>query len=210
MRNLSDLNDLYNVQDVILLLEVIENRLQSMQEKTSYNPRIINSASKLSGCIQREQSKVVLDLPTNNNQMKVFEKTVAGGFSCVNNRLSFDMEILMPNLTKHFFHSMTIDQNFKAYKCDDLKVVYSLKLNNETKPEKRRIISKILKLEENNQYGFAMTKPMPTGCIKEYPSPSWLMVNLLLETVDLDDPIGNLFIVDIEFDEKNATERELT
>ena len=34
MRNLSDLNDLYNAQDVILLLEMIENRFQSMQETT--------------------------------------------------------------------------------------------------------------------------------------------------------------------------------
>ena len=32
--------------------------------------------------------------------------------------------------------------------------------------------------------------------------------NLLLETVDLDDEIGHRFVVDIEFDEKIATERE--
>lgn len=31
----------------------------------------------------------------------------------------------------------------------------------------RTVISKIMKLDENNQYGFAMTKPMPIGCIKE-------------------------------------------
>ena len=53
MRSLSDLNDLYNVQDVILLLEMIENRFQAMQDRTGYNPKIINSASKLSVCIQR-------------------------------------------------------------------------------------------------------------------------------------------------------------
>ena len=51
-----------------------------------------------------------------------------------------------------------------------------------------------------------MTKPMPTGCIKEHPSPSWLEFNLLLKTVNLDDEIGNLFVVDIEFYEKRATE----
>ena len=206
MRNLFDLNDLYNVQDVILLLEMMENRFQSMQEKSGYNPRIINSASKLSGCIQREQSKVILDLQTNNNQMEVFEKTVAGGFSCVNNGLSLDTEILMPDLSKKDYNAMPIDQSFKAYKRNDLKVGYFLKLDGENKPEKRRVIAKILKLVENNQYGFAMTKPMPTGCIKEYPSPSWLKFNLLLESISLDDPIGHLFIVDIEFDEKNATE----
>ena len=70
----------------------------------------------------------------------------------------------------------------------------------------RHIISKILKMDENNQYGFAITKPIPTVCIKEHPAPSWLKFNLLLETVDLDDKIGHLFVVDIKFDEKRATE----
>ena len=60
IRNLSDLNDLHNAQVVIILLEMMENRFQSMQEKSGYNPRIIKLASKLSGCIQREQTKVFL------------------------------------------------------------------------------------------------------------------------------------------------------
>ena len=90
MRNLSDLNDLYNAQDIIILLEMIENRFQSMQDKMGYNLRITNSASKLSGCIQREQSKNILALPINNAQMEVFEKTLCGGFSSVNTRLSFN------------------------------------------------------------------------------------------------------------------------
>ena len=46
MRDLSDLNDLYNAQDVIILLEIIENRFQQIQDMTDYNPRILNSASK--------------------------------------------------------------------------------------------------------------------------------------------------------------------
>ena len=54
MRNLSDLKDLYNGQDVMILVEMIENRFQSMQEKSGYNPRIINLASKLTSWIQRE------------------------------------------------------------------------------------------------------------------------------------------------------------
>ena len=131
-------NDLYNAQDVILLLEIIENRFQAMQEKSGYNPRIINSASKLSGYIQREKSKVILALPTNNVQMEIFEKTVAGGFSCVNTRLSFDTELLMPNLTENDYNAMNVDKSFKAYKRDDLKVAYNLKLDGEKKPQKRR------------------------------------------------------------------------
>ena len=51
-----------------------------------------------------------------------------------------------------------------------------------------------------------MTKPMPTGSIKEK-IPSWMEFNLLLETVDLDDKIGHLLVVDIKFDYEKATDR---
>ena len=81
MRDMSDLNGLYNAQDMILLCEIIENRLQIMYKKSGYNPRKSYSASKLSGCIQREQSKVILALCTNNLIMETFEKTLAGAFN---------------------------------------------------------------------------------------------------------------------------------
>ena len=86
------------------------------------------------------------------------------------------------------------------------KVVYNLKINNEK--TKKRVITKILKLNENNQYGHGMTKPLPTGCIKDNDDISWETFNILLEIVNFDDKIGHLYIVDIEFDFKNATERE--
>ena len=53
-----------------------------------------------------------------------------------------------------------------------------------------------------------MTILMPIGCIKEYNLPSWLTFSLLLEKVSLDDPIRHLFLVDIEFDQKNATKKQ--
>ena len=135
---------------------------------------------------------------------KFFEKTLCGGFSFVNTRLSFDTELLMPNLTEKDYRNMNIDQSFKAFKREDLKVAYSLKLDDEKSFQKKRVITKIIKFDENNQYGFAMTRPMPTGCIKQNNSPSWLEFNLLLEKVSLDDPIGHLFVVDIEFDKKKC------
>ena len=50
MRALSDLNDLYNnAQDVILSLEIMEKRFQPMYNKAMYNPRKCNSVSKLCG-----------------------------------------------------------------------------------------------------------------------------------------------------------------
>ena len=87
MRHLGDLNDLYNAQDVILLSELIENRFQFMQDKYGFNSQKCNSASTLSGCIEREMSKVIISFPTNVEYHEIFEKTKTGGFSCVNTRL---------------------------------------------------------------------------------------------------------------------------
>ena len=54
-----------------------------------------------------------------------------------------------------------------------------------------------------------MTKPLPTGCIKENKNFSWLDFNILIESVDLKDKIGHLFFIDIFFDAKNANENQL-
>ena len=72
------------------------------------------------------------------------------------------------------------------------------------------MISKILKLDENNQYGNGMTKALPTGCIKDDSDISWATFNFLTKTVDFRDTIGHLYIVDIEFDYENATEKMMT
>ena len=66
-------------------------------------------------------------------------------------------------------------------------------------------------MDENNQYGNAMTKPLPIGCIKKEPStptPSIRKLCLLLSGLSHLDPIGHLFVVDIEFDFERATEKE--
>ena len=201
MRNLSNLNDLYNTQVVILLTEIIESRFQVMQNTYGFNPRKCNSASSMSGCIEREMSKIILALPTKYEHVEIFEETVIGGFSCVNTRLAFDTQILLPNLPdKNNLEENPMNKDF------NYKVFYNLKINNEK--TKKRVITKILKLDENNQYGHGMTKPLPTGCIKDNDDISWETFNILLESVNFDDKIGHLYIVDIEFDFKNATERE--
>ena len=66
----------------------------------------------------------------------------------------------------------------------------------------------MLKLDKNNQYGYGMTKPLPTGCIKKEPQPTWRTFNILLQRVDLNDPIGDLFVVDITFDCEKATPQQ--
>ena len=78
------------------------------------------------------------------------------------------------------------------------------------KLKKKRVISKIFKLDENKHYGNGITKPLPTGCIKDNFDISWKTFNFLLEKADFEDTIGHLYIANIEFDIKNATKRELT
>ena len=165
MRNVNGMNGLYNAEDAILLCEIMENIFELMYNSYLFNPRKCSSTSSLSGYIQRDLSKIIIALPTSNSIVEVFEKAVTGGFSGVNTRLVFDTQILLPNYTSSNYDKMSIDDSFKAYKRKDLKVCYKLKLNGEKNNVDRRVISKTLKLDKNNQYDFAMTKLIPTGCI---------------------------------------------
>ena len=72
MPNLGDMNDLYNAHDAILLCEIIENRFQLMQNEYGYKPRKCNSASTLSGCIEREMSKIIIPLSTSSEIVDIF------------------------------------------------------------------------------------------------------------------------------------------
>ena len=109
------MNNLYNTQDIILLCEIIENRFQTMHDRYGFNPRKCNSASSLSGSIERDLSKVIVALPTTNEVVDVFEQTLIGGFSCVNTCLAFDTEILLPNSTEKTEDDLNKDYNYKAY-----------------------------------------------------------------------------------------------
>ena len=116
MRNLSYMNDLYNAQNVIIICGIIGEWFEIMYSPYGFNPRKCNSASSLSECIERNLSKVIIELPTNKTIIEIFEKTITGDFSCVNTRLGFDTEILMPNYTTAEYDKMTANQSFKSYK----------------------------------------------------------------------------------------------
>ena len=59
-------------------------------------------------------------------------------------------------------------------------------------------------MDENNQYGQAMTKPLPCSCIKRQNKvPTFEEHVELLKKVTLDDKIGHVFTIDIEFSDVN-------
>ena len=72
------------------------------------------------------------------------------------------------------------------------------------KKQTKRISSKILKKDENNQYGMAMTKPLPFGCIKMKENPPTLVeFSKILDSLSYGNSVGHLFIVDIKFHNVN-------
>ena len=94
-KKLSDLNNIYNFQDAIILCKIFENRAREMAKKFSYSPRKCTSASTLSGCIHRYLSKVIISFLASAETIELFEKVLIGGMSCVNTRLAFDSSVLI-------------------------------------------------------------------------------------------------------------------
>ena len=59
-------------------------------------------------------------------------------------------------------------------------------------------------MDENNQYGMAITKPLPFDCIKRKENPPNLVeFSRILDNLCHGDNIGHLFIIDIKFHNVN-------
>ena len=180
LETLGDMNKIYNIQDTLILCEIFEQRSILLEKLFKFNPRKCNSASSFSGCVQRNKSKCNIVLPTDPKKIRVFENMLIGGYSCVNTRASFDTELFLKDKQNERVLFETVDGEVK------------------------RFSSKIIKMDENNQYGFAMTKPLPFGCIKlKKTVPTLDELKDLLANVTLNDKIGHFFVVDIVFGDIN-------
>ena len=71
----------------------------------------------------------------------LFEETLISGFTWVNTRLGFDLKL------------------FSLPKNSDGKAKESLKVVHKIGDEDKQIVTKILQMDENNQYRNTMTKP---------------------------------------------------
>ena len=64
-------------------------------------------------------------MPTKYEHVEILEETVIGGSSCVNTRLAFNSQILLPNLkNKDDLENSLMNKDY------NYKVVYNLKMNN--------------------------------------------------------------------------------
>ena len=68
----------------------------------------------------------------------------------------------------------------------------NLKIICKTGNEDKRIVTKILKMDENNQFGNAMTKPLPKGSIKIKKNPTMTEFNLIIQGILDEDKAGHL------------------
>ena len=182
LKDLGELNKIYNFQDTVILCEIFEQHSSHLQKLFKFNPRKCNSVSSLSSCVHRDKSKCLIALLTEAEQVRIFEKTLIGGFSCVNTRLLMRKSSCLTKKNE--------------------KEIFDLEINGQR--QIKRISTKIFKMDENNQYGQAMTKPLPYGCIKKHKHvPSLLEFNRILDRISHNEPIGHLFIVNIKFYNKN-------
>ena len=172
MSNLGELNKIYNFQDTMILCEIFEQRSDLLKGIFKYNP------SSFSGYVHCNKSKCCIALPTDANFVRVFEKALIGGFSCVNTRLAFYSDILLRDPDKE-------------------KVLIELNINE--KKELKRFSSKILKQDWQ-----AMTQPLPYACIKKQDKVlSLTEFSKMLDSISHEDNIGHLFAVDIKFHKIN-------
>ena len=74
MRNLGDLNDLYNTQNVIVLTKIIESRFEAMKNTYGFNPRKCNSCSLMSGCLKEKCQKLFSLCQQNTIMLEFLEK----------------------------------------------------------------------------------------------------------------------------------------
>ena len=153
---------------------IFEQGSDILQRLFKFNPRKCNSASAFPGYTHRNKSKCNIVLPLHAEAIQMFEKTLIGGYSCIN--------------TEIFLKDPENERVLFTYRQRQV----------------RRFSSKIIKMDENNQYGFAMTKPLPYSVIKKkkvLPTPEEL--EQILANVTLNDKLGHLFVVDIVFDKVN-------
>ena len=74
------------------------------------------------------------------------------------------------------------------FKKEDLKSsnksIYKIRLHGQQESKGRRVFSKNVKLDENNQYGFAMTKLLPIGTFKRGKEANMEILNKAIENFD--------------------------
>ena len=201
---------------------ILEYRGQKIKKATGFDPRWFISVGTLSGAIK---SKVILTFPTNVESVYLMKSLLNCRYSSLHTRLGFDTEIFTPRSPEYVEEKEDIinnlrglygeknekqerrklmDKLYSLWKEEDLKSchksIYNVRLDGKESSKNRRIFSKVFKLDENNQYGFAMTKPLPIGIFKKQSNANMETLENSLKKFDSNAKKGEVFVVDIQFD----------
>ena len=122
-------------------------------------------------------------MPTDADYVRLFEKTVIGGFSCVNTRLAFDTNILLKDTGQE---KVLVEISIDGKKQLKKVLVHNFK-NGQEQPVW-------------NGHGKAITIWVYK---KEDKVPLLTEFNKILDRITYNDSIGHLFTVDIKFHDIN-------
>ena len=75
------------------------------------------------------------------------------------------------------------------------KPIYNVPLDGEDQSKKRRVFSKLFTLDENSQYGFAMTRPLLIGIFKKEAHVNMDILNNSIKNFDPNAKISEIFII---------------
>ena len=141
-RSLADFMALYNVTDVIFLAVICRSRFGMLKEEIGLHPANFTSMSSMSVSAMTRKSRCFVQHIPIDGILAIVQAVTRGGYSGVHHRLSFDSRWL-PSEADKAAH----------------KLGFFLREEGLTK----RIIAFIEMYDENNQYGGAMTQPLPYG-----------------------------------------------
>ena len=74
IKDISELNKIYNFPDTIILCEIFEQRSSHLRNFFKFNSRKCNSASSFSSCVHTDKSKCLIALPTKLNMSEFLRK----------------------------------------------------------------------------------------------------------------------------------------
>ena len=130
---LGDSMALYNITDTVFLMVICKIRFGMLKREIGLHPANFTSMSSLSVCAMSRRSRCFIQYLPSDEVLAVVQAVTRGGYSCVHLRLGIDTRWI----------------DGECYMYADGKLV--------------RIVGNVVMNDENNQYGGAMTQPLPTG-----------------------------------------------
>ena len=176
LQNIGELLSLYNYCDVIILTCLAENRFNALRKKGGDNdPKNYSSTCSFTGAVMLRNSKIVLKTSPDLKMLQAFEKSIIGGYTSTPTRLSFNSSVFGED-----------------------GITLSLPNEKNQLSQSKKIFATVFKVDQINQYGFAMTKALPKGGIRDIKVNEDFNIEEFLQNYDEKSTVGHMFCVNLE------------